>query len=184
MVLTQQTETVNIPVEINTTDLNETIDLSSNITEKTTELIEAEARALEWKRKFEEERDRSKKRNSKRQKRIEKKTAQVRVTDIPTCDHLTEPQQYQARNYVRRILWRNVKYWHNSFEQKVVKKTLKLLDIRNKAEKEKYKDFTCAYVRQLLTTKRNNSIAALKRKVTRNIESKYIAAWSVQCIFL
>ena len=125
-----------------------------------------------WKRKFEAERALSKRKSTKRQKRIEKKTAQLKVGDIPTCDRITEPQQYQVRNYVRKILWRNLKYWHPSVERQVVKKAMRMVDIQTKVDKEKYQDYTSAYIRQLLNTKRNNCLAALKRKVTRDIESK------------
>jgi hypothetical protein len=149
------------------------VDNCSDVTEVSTETAKAEA--LMWKRKFETERALSKKKSTKRQKRIERKTAHLKVTDIPRCEHITEPQQYQVRNYVRKILWRNLKYWHQSVEQRVVKKAMKIVDRQKKEEREKYQDYTCAYIRQLLTTKRNNCLAALKRKVIRNIESKWIA---------
>jgi hypothetical protein len=53
-----------------------------------------------------------------------------------------------------------------------VQKALKVADIKDPDAKKKYSDFTGAYMRQLLIVKRNNSVAALKKKVVNEIESK------------
>jgi hypothetical protein len=53
-----------------------------------------------------------------------------------------------------------------------VQKALKVADIKDRDAKKKYSDFTGAYMRQLLIVKRNNSVAALKKKVVNEIQSK------------
>jgi hypothetical protein len=59
------------------------LDTCSNVTEKSTETAEALKLADEWKRKCEVMEASMKKRRTKRQKRIQKKTARLKVDDIP-----------------------------------------------------------------------------------------------------
>jgi hypothetical protein len=147
------------------------MDSCSNITE-TSSFSAQEANALQWKRKFELLQVKMNKQSRKRQKRLEKKTAQVKMQDIEVKDRLPSDKQYLVRTHVRKTIWRNLKYWHEKFEKRAVQKALKVADIKDRDAKKKYSDFTGAYMRQLLIVKRNNSVAALKKKVVNEIESK------------
>lgn len=154
---------------MDTTDSSTTTDGYSSITEKSASSTQE---ALEWKRKFEEAEMKLKKRNTKRQKRLEKKTAQVKMLDIEIEAHLPPDKKYLVRTHVRKTIWRNLKYWHDKFERRAVTKALKVAGILDPVARIKYSDFTGAYMRQLLITKRNNSVAALKKKVVQDIDSK------------
>ena len=160
---------------VETTDSSTTMDGCSSITEKSSpsaQEVNALANALEWKRKFEILQVKMSKRSSKRQKRLEKKTAQVKMQDIEVKNHLPSDKQYLVRTHVRKTIWRNLKYWNDKFEKRAVRKALKVADIQDPHDKKKYCDFTGAYVTQLLIVKRNNSVAALKKTVMNEIESK------------
>ena len=77
---------------------------------------------------------------------------------------------------MRIVLWRSVKYWPDGdTETLVVNVALTQLDIRDKQNRTKFNDYTCAHLQDLIIMKRNNAIAALKKAVTHDCskESKY-----------
>jgi hypothetical protein len=85
-----------------------------------------------------------------------------------------QSQKYTLQCLVQKVLWRSIKYWHEDLEEKVVKKALKTMSVKKKADREKHRDYTCAFLQDLIIVKRNNSIASLKKAVvnTKNVESK------------
>ena len=111
------------------------------------------------------------KRTYKRMKKLENKTASLKMQDIKKEDHLPVDKQYFVRTHVKKTIWRKLKYWEQNFEKRIVKKALKVAGVDDPVAKIKYADFTGAYMRQLLIVKRNNSVAALKKKVKDEIES-------------
>ena len=113
-----------IPAIVDMSDSSTMVDACSNITERSTETVLIES-AQEWKRKFEEVQAHFNKKQTKRRKRISKKTARLKVSDIPKEDHLMQSQKYTLQCLVRKVLWRSIKYWHEDLEEKVVKKALK-----------------------------------------------------------
>ena len=151
------------------------LDTCSNVTEKSTETAEALKLADEWKRKCEVMEASMKKRRTKRQKRIEKKTARLKVDDIPPEKCLNSFQKYQLRTYVSKTLWRHLKFWNEELEAKVVKRGFKIVDVKTKEEKAKFRDFTSAYIQEHIDSKRNNSVAALGKAVKRNPVGKYLS---------
>ena len=164
-----QTNKHSVPNTVNTTDSYPATESCSQITDQTT-VVSSEA--LEWKRKFEEAEQKLKNKGSKQQKRLEKKTAMLRMKDVEEKDHLPVDKQYLVRSHVRKTIWRNLKYWQQNFETRIVGKALRVAGIEDPQAKLKYRDFTGAYMRQLLIVKRNNSVAALKKKVWAEKESK------------
>ena len=157
-----------MPEAVETTDASTAMENCSSITEKSTV---TSMEAMEWKRKFEEAEQKLRKRTSKRMKRLENKTTSLKMKDIKAENHLPIDKQYFVRTHVKKTIWRNLKYWQQNFEKRTVKKALKVAGIADQAAKIKYADFTGAYMRQLLIVKRNNSVAALKKKVKDEIES-------------
>jgi len=100
----------------------------------------------------------------------------LKITDVPETNHLRKGQKYVLREYVRIVLWRSVKYWPDGdTETLVVNVALTQLDIRDKQNRTKFNDYTCAHLQDLIIMKQNNAIAALKKAVThdRKKESKY-----------
>jgi hypothetical protein len=152
--------------------MNETSDISERSGTGTAEALII----LALKRKLAEAEEKLRKKKTKRQKRVEKKTTRLKVSDVPESKHLLKGQKYVLREYVRIVLWRSVKYWPDGDTEKlVINVALKQLDIRDKENRNKFKDYTCAHLQDLIIMKRNNAIAALKKAVTddRNAESKY-----------
>jgi hypothetical protein len=151
------------------------IDAISDISEKSTATAEA-LEILDLKRKLAKAEEKLTMKKHKRQKRVEKKTTRLRVTDVPEINHLEKGQKYILREYVRVVLWRSVKYWPDGDTEKIIVNiALKQLDIREKANRKRYSDYACAHLQDLIIMKRNNAVAALKKAVTddRNVESKY-----------
>lgn len=141
-------------------------DTTSDITE-----LSAEA---EYKRKFEQvtaklaiAEDLLAKKQTKRQKRLEKKTASVTIADLKIERHLPKKEQYTLRTHMKETLWRNVKFWDKSLEGLVVGGALNLIGAKEKIDRNRYRDYTRLYLKARLDMKRANAVQALKRVVRR-----------------
>ena len=107
-----QTNKHSVPNTVNTTNSYPATESCSQITDQTT-VVSSEA--LEWKRKFEEAEQKLKNKGSKRQKRLEKKTAMLRMKDVEEKDHLPVDKQYLVRSHVRKTIWQNLKVLATKF---------------------------------------------------------------------